>query len=37
MDRDGATYEEAIEHFDYNIHSTYVNEHTPIICLDKFY
>lgn len=28
--RDGMSYEEAIEHFDYNVRGSYVGEKTPI-------
>tara|TARA_R110002012_G_scaffold196440_1_gene364879 strand:+ start:496 stop:912 length:417 start_codon:yes stop_codon:yes gene_type:complete len=30
MERDGMTYEEAIEFFDFNIAGAYVGDHTPI-------
>lgn len=30
MNRDGATYEEAVEFFDFNIEGAYVGDHTPI-------
>jgi hypothetical protein len=29
-ERDGMSYEEAIEHFDYNVRGSYVGEKTPI-------
>ena len=28
---------DALEYFDFNILSTYVDEHSPIICIDKLY
>jgi hypothetical protein len=30
MDRDGATYEEAVEHLSFNVEGAYVGERTPI-------
>jgi hypothetical protein len=30
MADDGCTYEEALEHFDFNIAGAYVGEHTPV-------
>jgi hypothetical protein len=33
---EGMTYEDAIEHFDFNIGCAYVGEKTPIWCYDNF-
>jgi hypothetical protein len=33
---EGMTYEDAIEHFDFNIGGAYVGEKTPIWCHDNF-
>jgi len=30
MNRDGMSYEEAIEYFDFNVTGAYVGEHTPM-------
>jgi hypothetical protein len=30
MDDDGCTYEEAVEHFEFNVAGAYVGEHTPV-------
>ncbi len=34
--KNGLTYEEAIEHMDYNVLSAYVGDKTPIWCNDIF-
>ncbi len=34
---EGMTYEDAIEHFDFNIGGAYVGEKTPIWCHDNFF
>lgn len=35
MERDGMTYEEAIEYFDFNILGAYVGEYTPIYMYEE--
>jgi len=37
VDSDGMTYEEAIEHYEYNIAGSHVGEQTPIWCSDDFH
>jgi len=32
--QDGSTYEEAIEHFDFNVAGSYMGEQTPLILMD---
>jgi hypothetical protein len=34
MQRDGMTDEEANEFFEYNVHSAWVGDKTPIFCTD---
>jgi hypothetical protein len=34
---DDMTYEDAIEHFEFNVKGAYVGEKTPIWCSDNFY
>lgn len=36
MERDGMDEQEAIDWYEYNMQSTYVGEHTPIWCEDRF-
>ena len=36
MDRDGMDEQDAIDWYEYNMQSTYVGEHTPIWCEDRF-
>lgn len=36
MERDGMSDEEAHEFYEYNIHSAYVGEGTPIWCSDEY-
>jgi hypothetical protein len=36
MKKDYMTYEEALEHFDFNIGGAYVGEKTPIWCHDDY-
>ena len=34
--KEGLTYEEAVEHLEYNVWGAYVGEGTPIYCEDRF-
>lgn len=34
---DDMTYEDAVEHFNFNVRGAYVGEKTPIWCSDDFY
>jgi hypothetical protein len=36
IERDGMDEQEAIDWYEYNMQSTYVGEHTPIWCEDRF-
>ena len=36
MERDGMDEQGAIDWYEYNMQSTYVGEHTPIWCEDRF-
>ena len=36
VNEESMSYEDAIEHFDYNVSSSYVGEKTPIWCQDMF-
>ena len=36
MERDGMDEQDAIDWYEYNMQSTYVGEHTPIWCEDRF-
>lgn len=36
QERDGMTYEDALEHFEYNIGCAYVGDKTPIFVYDNY-
>jgi hypothetical protein len=36
MERDGMDEQDAIDWYEYNMQSTYIGEHTPIWCEDRF-
>lgn len=36
IDRDGMTYEEAIEYMDYNVLGAYMGENTPMFLMDDY-
>jgi hypothetical protein len=36
IEAEGMPEQEALEHFYYNVHGSYVGEKTPIFCFDEF-